>query len=194
MKLILASKSPRRYQILSRLGIPFKVVDSNLNESKFRIDDNASVYAEKLAFSKCKSVSEQYPKSLVIGADTIVVLKNKILGKPKNESEARKMLEELSGNTHTVITAVSFQLHESNLIHTFNEKTKVKFFDIPNKYLDTYISSGSPYDKAGAYGIQDYSSIFVDFIVGCYDNVVGFPLSKFVREIEKNNIKIDEIS
>ena len=140
MNLILASKSPRRNQILSRLGIPFKVVSSNVDESKFRIDDNASVYAEKLAFSKCKSVSEQYPKSLVVGADTIVVLKNKILGKPKNESEAKKMLEELSGNTHIVITAVSFQLHESNLNHTFNEKTKVKFFDIP-KNIWTPISA-----------------------------------------------------
>ena len=194
MKLILASQSPRREQLLSRLNVPFSVIVSNIDESIFTCDGTPADYAQKLASVKCKDVSERYIDYLVVGADTIVILKDKIMGKPVDKQDATNMLERLSGNTHQVITAVSIQCAKENIYHTFYECTAVSFRQIPKTYISTYVNSESPYDKAGSYGIQDWSTIFIEKINGCYDNVVGFPLSRFVFELKKNGINLNEIS
>jgi len=194
MKLILASQSPRRKQILSRLNIPFSVIVSEIDESVFTCDRSPKDYAQELASIKCKNVSKKYTDYLVVGADTIVVLNDKIMGKPNDKQDAINMLQILSGNTHQVITAVSIQYVQNNINHTFFERTTVSFREVPQAYISTYVDSKSPYDKAGSYGIQDWSAIFVEKINGCYDNVVGFPLSRFVFELEKNGINFNEIS
>ncbi len=194
MNLILASQSPRRKQLLERLNIPFGIIVPNVDESQFQFENSPEEYAQELAELKCGYVSAQYPNSLVIGSDTIVVLENRVLEKPTDMQDAKAMLQLLSGNTHTVISAVSFKCDAKNINHTFNEQTQVTFREIPNEYITTYINSSSPYDKAGSYGIQDWSAIFVEKINGCYDNVVGFPLSRFVFELGKLGIKINELS
>ena len=194
MKLILASQSPRREQILSRLDDPFNIIVSNVKESLFTCDGTPADYAQKLASIKCRTVSERYFDCLVVGADTIVVLNDRIMGKPIDKNDATNMLETLSGNTHQVITAVSIQCAKKMIYQTFYERTEVSFRQIPRTYISTYVNSESPYDKAGSYGIQDWSAIFVEKINGCYDNVVGFPLSRFVFELKKNGINLNEIS
>ena len=194
MNLILASQSPRRRQLLERLNIPIEVIVPNIDEGKFQFEKSPEEYAQKLAKLKCGYVSLQYPSSLVIGSDTIVTLENRVLEKPTDMQDAKAMLQLLSGKTHTVISAVSFKCDAKNINHTFNEQTQVTFREIPNEYITTYINSSSPYDKAGSYGIQDWSAIFVEKINGCYDNVVGFPLSRFVFELGKFSIKINELS
>ncbi|MBC8312432.1 MAG: septum formation protein Maf [Candidatus Marinimicrobia bacterium] len=194
MKLILASQSPRRKQILSRLNIPFGLIVSDVDESIFTCDGSPADYAQELASIKCEAVSKKYTDYLVVGADTIVILDGNIMGKPRDKQDAESMLKTLSGNAHHVITAVSIQCAEKNIIHTFHERTNVTFRQIPPTYISTYVDSDSPYDKAGSYGIQDWSAIFVEKINGCYDNVVGFPLSRFVFELKKIGINLNEIS
>ena len=194
MKLILASQSPRRKQILSRLNIPFGVIVSDVDESLFSCDGSPADYAQELASIKCEDVSKKYIDYLVVGADTIVILNDKIMGKPDDKQDAIHMLKTLSGNTHEVITAVSIQSAQKNIIHTIYESTNVTFRQISESHILTYVDSESPYDKAGSYGIQDWSAIFVEKINGCYDNVVGFPLSRFVFELEKIGINLNEIS
>ena len=194
MKLILASQSPRRKQILSRLNIPFGIIVSDVDESIFTSDGSPANYAQELASIKCHDISKKYTDYLVVGADTIVILNDKIMGKPDDKQDAISMLKILSGNTHRVITAVSIQCAQNNTNHTFYEQTAVTFRQIPSAYISTYVDSESPYDKAGSYGIQDWSAIFVEKINGCYDNVVGFPLSRFVLELEKIGINFNEIS
>jgi len=139
-------------------------------------------------------VSKKYTGNLIVGADTIVILNGSIMGKPNDKLEAKNMLKILSGNTHQVITAISIQCAQKNINHTFYEQTAVTFRHIPSAYISTYVDSESPYDKAGSYGIQDWSAIFVEKINGCYDNVVGFPLSRFVLELEKISINLNQIS
>jgi len=194
MKLILASQSPRRKQILSRLKIPFDVIVSAVDESVFQCDGIPSDYAQELASIKCEDVSRKYTDYLVVGADTIVILDRTIMGKPEDKQDAIHMLNTLSGNTHVVITAVSVQCMQKNINHTFYERTNVTFRQIPKSHILTYVDTESPYDKAGSYGIQDWSAIFVEKINGCYDNVVGFPLSRFVLELEKIGMNLNEIS
>ena len=116
------------------------------------------------------------------------------MGKPSCKQDAINMLKTLSGNIHQVITAVSIQCGKNNTNHTFYEQTTVTFRQIPAEHISAYVDSDSPYDKAGSYGIQDWSAIFVEKINGCYDNVVGFPLSRFVFELEKIDINLNEIS
>ena len=189
MKIILASASPRRKQIIQRLGIPFEVNPSNINEPKYNSNISPLDYCKKLSKIKAESISIKYDNALIIGADTIVVLDKKVLGKPINKEDAYKTLQILSGRSHEVITAVTI-IYDKNICHTFSESTIVKFFSLNEKEILQYINSESPYDKAGSYGIQDYSSIFVEKINGSYDNVVGFPLSKFNSELKKLNINL----
>jgi|TARA_B110000467_G_scaffold62275_1_gene56825 septum formation protein len=194
MKLILASQSPRRKQILSRLNIPFTVIVSCVDEPIYSNDESPKNYAQELASIKSENISKKYTDYLVVGADTIVILNDKVMGKPHDRKDAIHTLKLLSGNTHQVITAVSIQCAKKNIKHTFYEQTAVSFREIPSAYISTYVDSKSPYDKAGSYGIQDWSAIFVEKINGCYDNVVGFPISRFVIELEKIGINFNEIS
>ena len=192
MNIILASQSPRRKIILSRLLIPFQVLQSNFIEEEYTRNETPEGYSQRLATGKAVNVANKNPDDLVIGADTIVVLDKNVLGKPKDKKEANEFLNRLSGNTHFVITAVSIQIKNKNINHTFFVKTAVTFYPLNQDDIDLYVNSCNPLDKAGSYGIQDYSGIFVEKIDGCYDNVVGFPLAQFYLEIKKLGVNLNE--
>lgn len=194
MKIYLASLSPRRQELLKLLGIKYQVLTPRVSEQPM---DLAPVnYARVLAKLKVESVSRQIEKGLIIGMDTIVVLGKKVMGKPENKSEARKMLSMLSGKTHQVITGIYLlRLPGGKSINSY-EMTKVRFRQLSNKEIERYIKTKEPYDKAGAYGIQGRAGLFVESIDGCYFNVVGFPVAKFLKlfkkltdDIPKNRLK-----
>ena len=182
--IILASNSPRRKALLEQIGLTFQVIPSQVREDpSLRL--SPVMYAEHYARLKARTVSETYPQALVIGADTIVVIDEEILGKPSSAKEAHSMLSRLSNCTHTVITGVSLQWKEAELEETFHEKTLVTFHPISNDEINYYIDNWKPFDKAGSYGIQDGSSFWVKSIKGCYFNVVGFPLATFYHYLKK---------
>ncbi|NQV42056.1 MAG: septum formation protein Maf [Candidatus Marinimicrobia bacterium] len=184
-QLILASSSPRRKVLLEQIGYAFKVIASHVDEPPFENDDPA-LYASNLASLKADEISNQYPDALVIGADTIVVIDKEVLGKPENDASAYKMLSQLSGQNHQVITAYSFHLKSARIKEVHHVLTQVHFKNIHPEDINYYIETRAPFDKAGAYGIQDYSSVFVDRIEGCFYNVVGLPLSDLNEKL--NNL------
>jgi septum formation protein len=174
---VLASSSPRRKLLLKRIIKHFKVIPSTIDESIIKAKTPAS-FAVKAALAKALDVAKQFRDGIVIGADTIVVLGKKILGKPRNGKEARKILRLLSGKTHKVITGIAVVDVESGRIYADFEVTKVAMKSLSGKQIHDYVASGSPMDKAGAYGIQEIEKAFVKKIVGDYDNVVGLPVKK----------------
>ena len=195
MKLILASSSPRRRELFQRLNYPFDIIIPDVDESIVSCDRNPEQYCISLAEMKTNDICQYYPKALVIGADTIVVLEDHILNKPNDSTQAENMLSMLSGKTHQVYTGVCIKWIENNIQHTFSEITSVTFRKLDKQEIIHYIDTYSPYDKAGSYGIQDWSTLFVKNIQGCYDNVVGFPLSRFYHELKKKGINLlDSIS
>ena len=175
---ILASSSPRRKEILEQIRFEFSVSPSKINED-FNIDLPPEAFTEHWAREKAKDVAKDHPGSLVIGADTVVFLDGKILGKPKDNESSKKMLLSLSGKTHEVITGVSLINIDSKLDVTFNERTYVSIKTLTDRDICKYIELYNPHDKAGSYGIQDGFSIHVEKIKGCYYNVMGLPVSKF---------------
>ena len=176
--LILASASPRREQLLKQIGLVFSVVPSKVIED-FSLALPPEAFTEHWAREKAKYVAENNPDTMVVGADTIVVLNGKILGKPKNELDSFSMLQSLSGHTHEVITGMSFLKVDSDIDFTFNERTYVSFKTLSDSDIRYYINNYNPLDKAGSYGIQDWFSIHIRQIKGCYFNVMGLPLSSF---------------
>lgn len=191
-KLILASSSERRKDILKMVKLNFDVIPSNIDEN-YEKKLSPKQIVKKLSQKKAMAVSNKYPNSYVIGADTIVFIKNKILNKPKNKIEAFKMLKFLSNTEHLVLTGVCLINKKDNVIFNFVEITKVYFYKLDEQLILKYINTESPYDKSGSYGIQDYSACFVKKIEGCYYNVVGFPISKFLNVL-RTFPKIESIS
>ena len=193
--MILASSSPRRKKLLQRLGYPFDIILPDVDESILALGSNPEKYCITLAEMKTKNISQKYPQALVIGADTIVVLGGQILNKPDDRVQAENMLSMLSGQTHQVYTGVCLKKMENNIHHTFSEITMVTFRTLDKQDILHYIETCPPYDKSGSYGIQDWSAVYVKNIQGCYDNVVGFPLSRFYQELKKLGINLlDSIS
>ncbi len=190
MKFILASSSPRRRELLLRLQTPFDIILPDVDESIIPSEGSPETYCTALAELKANDISQHYPNNLVIGSDTIVVLDNNIMGKPEDKTMAQNMLETLSGKTHQVYTGVCLKWADKNIHHLFAEITMVTFRELSEADINHYIESCPPYDKAGSYGIQDWSAIFVKEIKGCYDNVVGFPISRFYEELKKLGINL----
>ena len=190
MKFILASSSPRRQELLLRLQTPFDIILPDVDESIIPPDGSPETYCTALAELKANDISQHYPNNLVIGSDTIVVLDNNIMGKPEDKTMAQNMLETLSGKTHHVYTGVCLKWADKNIHHLFAEITMVTFRELSEADINHYIESCPPYDKAGSYGIQDWSAVFVQEIKGCYDNVVGFPISRFYQELKKLGINL----
>ncbi len=194
-KYILASASPRRQYLLKEAGIDFECipsigVDEELIASQIMERNNVELYLipETLAKEKAREVETRVPKgSIIISADTIVVLDGKILGKPKSEMEAVEMLRKLSGNKHTVITGVCLiKAGEPGGISMFNVKTEVSFKRLREDQIQHYVSTYQPLDKAGAYGIQEWIGYYgVSGINGCFYNVMGLPLSALMEELER---------
>ncbi len=176
MRLILASSSPRRRDLMKLLGVDFEVISSRVKEVLTE-EANFGSLVEKLALKKAEEVYERtFEERLVIGADTIVVLENRILGKPSDLEEAREFLKILSGKEHVVYSGVAFVWDEGK--HTLHESTKVKFRNLPEDLIDFYVENYRPLDKAGAYGIQDLGAVFVERIEGDYYTVMGLPIGK----------------
>lgn len=178
--LILASGSPRRKELLSKLQIPFKSITSKVDEH-FQENLSPENVVVELAHRKAREVFKDYQDAVVIGSDTVVVHKGRILGKPHNRDDARAMLQQLSGQTHSVFTGVAVLFQKQ--IKTFFEKTDVTFWELSSFEIEEYLNTGEPFDKAGSYGIQGFGSLFVKSIHGDYYSVVGLPISRLKREL-----------
>ena len=180
MKIILASESPQRKKILDLINISFTIKNSTINENSFKMThQKPKEYCKTLAYEKANNISKNHVNSLVIGADTIVYHKNKIIGKPKNKKEAFSHLKRLSDSSHHVYTAVSIICKTKGINEKIIDETTVTFNKLKQEDIKYYINNYNPEMRAGSYGIQDWSNIFIKKINGCYYNVVGFPLSKF---------------
>lgn len=177
--IILASQSPRRQELLKLITSDFEIKVSNVDET---LPNKITPKEAVMYLSKIKAEPFADGNDIVIGADTVVALDGKILGKPKNEENAKEMLRFLSGRTHSVFTGVT--LASGKKTKTFAVETKVKFFELTNEEIDAYIKTKEPFDKAGAYGIQGYGSLLVEKINGDYFNVVGLPVSTLARELK----------
>ncbi|TFB12561.1 septum formation protein Maf [Candidatus Marinimicrobia bacterium MT.SAG.3] len=188
-RFILASQSPRRLKLLEQLGLHPEVIPSTLPEV---YDDSLSIEEniKSLAELKAKSVSENIEDGIIVGADTVVVLDEEVLGKPADPAGAFKILRKLSGKMHRVITAFCVYSTPEERYFTDVETTRVFFKEQSDEEIKRYISTEQPFDKAGAYGIQDKSAVFVKKIEGSYENVMGFPLTLFYKAMtDPNNVK-----
>ena len=177
-KLILASASPRRAELLRNAGIAFSAQATDVPERRRR-GESPGKFAERLAREKARAIRARRPRSLVLGADTIVVIGDRVLGKPRDRRDARRMLRLLSGRTHRVTTAVC--LAGPGVEDARSETTRVTMRKLSEKEIRDYVASGEPTDKAGAYAIQGLASRFVSRIEGCYFNVVGLPVPLVYR-------------
>lgn len=184
-KFILASGSPRRKELLSNAGYVFDIIPSNADENLPNgISPKQAV--EILATLKCKDVLDKHQDSVVLGCDTVVAYDDVILGKPENREDAYNMLKSLSGKTHSVFTGVCIADKEKETV--FCVETKVKFYELNDTTINSYIDSGEPMDKAGAYGIQGLGAILVESFDGDYYTVVGLPLAKVERVLAEYGI------
>lgn len=185
MKWILASASPRRKELLEKIGIPFSVLPAK-GEERITKDSPAAVVQE-LSLQKAEEVAQQAGEDcIIIGADTVVAKGNTIMGKPKDTAEAFRMLQSLSGDCHQVYTGVTLiRTGKQRESITFAEKTDVTLYPLTEAEILAYIASGDPMDKAGAYGIQGDFAIHVKKIEGDYSNVVGLPVGRVYRELKK---------
>lgn len=191
MRIILASKSPRRKELLEQIGLSFEVLVSDADEN---LDiDTPEEFVKELSRIKSKAVMDLMngidENTLIIGADTVVVYDGKILGKPKDEADAFSMLKMLSDNEHEVITGVTLLSKKNGEIDmdTFYEKTKVFTYEMSDSEIKEYIATKEPMDKAGSYGIQGIGGKFIKKIEGDYNNVVGLPVSRIYQKIKENN-------
>jgi len=181
-KIVLASASPRRKELLKLIFNNFEISVSDCDET---LNNSLSIYKqpEYLATLKGIDVAKKYSDSLIIAADTCVFMNDEILGKPKDYDDAFNMLKMLSGKTHKVITGCALLYNEKTV--SFSVETEVMFYELSDDEINAYIDSGDCYDKAGAYGIQSAGGLFVKEIHGDYYNVVGLPIAQLKRQIEK---------
>ena len=179
---ILASSSPRRQELMKLLLTDFEVVPSDVDESIHQTE-RPETMVTRLARQKALAVQEQRPLACIVGADTVVVCEQEILGKPDSHEEARNMLQKLSGKTHQVLTGVCLVQRDTLLQECAT--TAVTFCSLTERKIETYVHSGEPFDKAGAYGIQGLGARFVEKIDGCYFNVVGLPVSRLYQLMKR---------
>ena len=176
-KIILASKSPRRAEILSAVGWEFEAVAANIDETR-RESEDAVTYVERLARTKAETIAARVADdSVVLGADTVVVIEREILGQPRNDEDARRMLRLLKGKWHEVVTGIALvRAGRNGQALVRHETTRVHFCEMTSAEIDWYVSTGEPNDKAGAYAIQGKGGLFIDEIKGDYFNIVGLPV------------------
>jgi septum formation protein len=175
-KLVLASGSPRRAEILRAAGWPFEAVAADIDES-VRDGEDAVSYVKRLALTKAQTVARARSEGLVLGADTTVVVAGELLGQPLDDDDARRMLKLLSGKWHEVLTGVALlRADENTQRFVDHETTRVRFARMSDEEIDWYVATGEPRGKAGAYGIQGHAALFVEEIAGDYFNIVGLPI------------------
>ena len=190
-KLILASASPRRAEILTAVGWKFEKHAAEVDETELPNEKPAD-YVQRLAEEKAAVVAVKFKNQLVLGADTIVVIENQIVGKPKDLADARKMLRMLSGNWHEVLTGVAIIKDEE--ISVGLQRTQVKFAELVEAEIEFLIERGEPLDKAGAYAVQAQAALFIEQIKGDYWNVVGLPVSLVYELVTQINAKKNRMS
>ncbi len=185
--MILASKSARRRYLLKQAGLAFSVIPSGFDESSVPVT-HPDKYVKVLAESKAIDISDKYPESWVIGADTVVVIGGQILGKPVSRSDAREMLKRLSGQTHLVLTGYCICCKAKNRFFSETIKTEVLFKNLTDDEVEWYIRTKEPFDKAGAYAIQGLGTFLVKSINGSYTNVVGLPVCEVLEILIKEGV------
>jgi len=186
-KVILASASPRRRQLLAAAGISFEVIESLVPE-RHLAGEPARDYAVRMAREKAGAVSSRFPEAIVIGADTIVLCETQILEKPAYPDDARRMLEMLSGRTHTVVTAFAVA-RSGSILESSPVESRVTFRKLAEAEIDDYIATEEPFDKAGAYGIQGVGGGFISHVEGSRDNVMGLPTERVVAALARWGVK-----
>ncbi|MGE5405566.1 MAG: Maf family protein [Candidatus Saccharibacteria bacterium] len=188
-RLVLASGSPRRRQLLESLGLNFDIIPPPAEE----ITQNWNTpqdYAEQLSQYKARQIAEKVTDAVVLAADTIVVKNHEIMGKPQNPQEAQDMLQALSGAPHTVVTGICIIDVSSGCELLDSESTTVYFKKLSDEKISRYIETGEPFDKAGAYGIQGHGALLVEKVEGCFYNVVGLPMAKLESMLETLGINL----
>lgn len=183
--IILASSSPRRQELLRQINCDFRCITSNVVEEA-GFGKLPQTIVTNNALAKAMSVAKQYPNEVVLGADTIVAMQKNIYGKPVDRNAAIEMLKSLSGKYHEVYTGLALINKGKSWCEV--EKTRVKFATLTESEITDYIDTGEPFDKAGAYAIQGLAAMFVEEIEGCYTNVVGLPLHRFMKLLQKAGI------
>jgi septum formation protein len=184
-RLILASRSPRRYELLKQMGLDFEVIPSRVEEGSFVQDESPRDHVLRLSDAKALDVGRQYPNNWVIGADTIVTINGAILGKPKSHEEALDMLGRLSGQEHQVLSGIAVRHLSKEKAHREAVQTAVRMKTVSQDEMKWYIGTGEPFDKAGAYAIQGVGSFMIESIRGSYTNVVGLPLCELIQMLTK---------
>jgi nucleoside triphosphate pyrophosphatase len=185
-KLVLASASPRRHALLSGAGLNFSVLESRLHERR-RPDEPAAEFALRMARDKAATVARRITDAIVLGADTVVEIAGRVLGKPRNDEDARAMLELLSGRTHLVTTAFAIA-RAGAILEAAAVESRVTFRELERREIDTYIASGDPFDKAGSYGIQDGGAEFIAGVEGARDNVMGLPMREVLAALARHGV------
>ena len=184
---ILASASPRRKDLLRAAGLKFKTIPAHVNED-YLAGESPAKHVQRLSLDKAMAVAAKHPEAWVLGADTIVVIDSMILGKPKNQAEAKKMLGLLSGREHKVFTGFTIACVKKNIRETGVVQSGVRFKEISPDEMAWYVSSDEPYDKAGGYAVQGKGAYFIKSIKGSYTNVVGLPLCEVLATLK--NFKV----
>ncbi|MEI9475829.1 MAG: Maf family protein [Deltaproteobacteria bacterium] len=184
-RLILASKSPRRCELLKRIGLDFDVIPSRVDEEGFVQGETPREHVLRLSEAKASDLGKQYPDCWVIGADTIVYVDGVILGKPKDREEAMEMLRQLSGKEHSVLTGFSVNHVGKGKKDREAVQTSVKVKPLTEAEMRWYVQSGEPFDKAGGYGIQGIGSFMIESIRGSYTNVVGLPVCELIQMLSR---------
>lgn len=188
-RIILASASPRRKELLEKIGLKFEVEPSNYAEdmhSKLSPDE----VARSISLEKAKAVAGRHKNAIVIAADTFIVFRGKILGKPNTQAEAKRMLMTLKGKSHSVITGFTILDSDQNKVLTKSVETIIHIRNLTSEEVDAYVKSREPLDKAGAYAIQGLGSVIVEKIEGDYFNVIGLPLSALVEGLKEFGIRV----
>lgn len=187
-KLILASASPRRKHLLENIGVKFRVIEPT-GEQEYRGDVKPDIFVKRNAKIKANSViSQANENEFILAADTIVVINDSVLGKPVDQDDAQKMLKLLSGQIHKVITGYAITSQDQKVFYSDAITTLVKFKKLNQSEIEGYISTGEPFDKAGAYAIQGIGSFMIHSISGSYTNVVGLPVARVVNNLQKLNV------
>ncbi len=189
-KIILASASPRRKELLEKLNLKFEVIPSTVEEN-IKDEKFSPELIEKLALEKAKDVAQKMKEpAVIIGSDTVVVINDEILGKPVDKQDAFNMLTKLSGKTHQVISAIAIVDTESNKEFTDYVTSNVTFKTLTKEEINNYLATQEPYDKAGSYAIQGYAGAFIQYISGCYTNIVGISTYKLAEMLKLVDLQI----